>query len=83
MAHSAEKDAPAVRDSRGRDTRIHGLVLDEGNPAPTLRELLRQWVEVQYGRELPGSLLARTESVLEAIGPDRTSVTPPGRGGDQ
>jgi hypothetical protein len=60
------------RDSRGRDTRIHGLVLSEGNPAPTLRELLRQWAE--SGLTPPGDLAARTQMVLDAIGPDGTAV---------
>lgn len=76
---AAEQDV-TVRDPRGRDTRIHGMVLNERNPGPTLRELLRQWVEVQYGRQLPGDLLARTEAVLDAIGPDGTAVISPGKG---
>jgi hypothetical protein len=57
-----------VRDSQGRDTRIHGLVLNESNPGPTLRELLRQWSEA--GLEAPGDLAERTRMVLEAVGPD-------------
>lgn len=61
-----------MRDSRGRDTRIHGLVLDDGNPAPTLRELLRQWSE--SGLTPPGDLAERTRMVLECIGPDGTAV---------
>jgi hypothetical protein len=61
----------AVRDSKGRDTTIHGLVLDEGNPAPTLRELLRQWSE--SGMTPSGDLAARTKMVLNAIGPDGTA----------
>lgn len=61
-----------VRDSAGRDARIHGLVLDSGNPAPTLRELLRQWAE--SGQDGSPELLARTELVLELIGPDGTAV---------
>lgn len=61
-----------VRDSLGRDTRIHGVVLDDGNPAPTLRELLRQWSE--SGLTPPGDLAHRTQAVLEAIGPDGTAV---------
>lgn len=59
-----------TRDSQGRDTRIHGIVLDEGNPAPTLRELLRQWAE--SGQDGSPELLARTEMVLGLIGPDGT-----------
>lgn len=59
-----------VRDSRGRDTRIHGLVLNESNPAPTLRELLRQWAE--SGLTPPGDLADRTQAVLDAVGPDGT-----------
>ena len=62
----------APRDSQGRDARIHGMVLDEGNPAPTLRELLRQWAE--SGLTPPGDLAARTQMVLDAIGPDGTPV---------
>ncbi len=61
-----------VRDSLGRNTRIHGIVLDDGNPAPTLRELLRQWSE--SGVEPPGDLAARTKMVLEYIGPDGEAV---------
>ena len=59
------------RDSAGRDTRIHGVVLNEANPAPTLRELLRQWSE--SGLVPPGDLAQRTEMVLDAIGPDGTA----------
>lgn len=59
-----------VRDSQGRDTRIHGIVLNESNPAPTLRELLRQWAE--SGLTPPGDLADRTQAALEAIGPDGT-----------
>jgi hypothetical protein len=44
------------------------MVLDEGNPAPALRELLRQWSE--SGLTPPGSLAARTKAALDAIGPD-------------
>lgn len=62
-----------IRDSRGRDTRIHGIVLDEGNPAPTLRELLREWSEA--GLSPTGDLAARTRTVLEAIGPDGTALS--------
>lgn len=62
-----------VRDSRGRDARIHGVVLDDGNPAPTLRELLRQWSEA--GLVPPGDLAARTQMVLDAIGPDGVAVS--------
>ena len=61
-----------VRDSRGRDARIHGLVLNTGNPAPTLRELLRQWAE--SGLTPPGDLAERTRMVLEDIGPDGVAV---------
>ena len=61
-----------LRDSRGRDVRIHGIVLDEGNPAPTLRELLRQWVEADLGAS--GDLAERSQRVLDAIGPDGTVV---------
>ena len=61
-----------VRDSEGRDARIHGLVLNEDNPAPTLRELLRQWAE--SGQDGSPELLARTELVLSIIGPDGTAV---------
>lgn len=60
-----------VRDSQGRDARVHGVVLNESNPAPTLRELLRQWSET--GLTPPGDLATRTELVLEAIGPDGTA----------
>lgn len=73
---SADNDAP-LRDSRGRDARIHGIVLDEGNPGPTLRELLRQWAELANGQRAQGDLLERTQAVLDVIGPDGTSVTPP------
>jgi len=75
MSEHVEKDVP--RDSQGRDARIHGLVLNESNPAPTLRELLRQWY--CFGQVLPagGDLAERTRMVLEAIGPDGTSPTPP------
>jgi hypothetical protein len=67
----AEKAVSRVeRDSRGRDTRIHGIVLDEGNPAPTLRELLRQWSI--SGATPPGDLADRTRLVLEAVGLDGT-----------
>lgn len=60
-----------IRDSRGRDTRIHGLVLDTGNPAPTLRELLRQWVAYyESDRSRGADLAARSRMVLEDIGPD-------------
>lgn len=61
-----------LRDSRGRDVRIHGIVLDDGNPAPTLRELLRQWSE--SGLTPPGDLAARTRMVLDVIGPDGVAV---------
>ena len=61
-------DTETVRDSQGRDARIHGVVLNESNPGPTMRELLRQWVE--SGVTPAGDLLARTEAVLDAIGPD-------------
>lgn len=57
-----------VRDSQGRDSRIHGVVLNESNPAPTLRELLRQWDA--SGLEPTGDLSERTKMVLDAIGPD-------------
>ena len=68
----------APRDSQGRLTAIHGLVLDESNPLPTLRELLRQWMEVEkkrsalpgYDISVPGDLITRTYKVLEAVGPD-------------
>lgn len=65
--HSTEN---VLRDSRGRDARIHGAVLDEGNPAPTLRELLRQWNDA--GLTAPGDLAERTRMVLDAVGPDGT-----------
>lgn len=61
-----------VCDSRGRDTRIHGVVLNESNPAPTLRELLRQWSE--SGLTPDGDLAERTQMVLDVIGPDGTAV---------
>jgi hypothetical protein len=67
------KTNDTVRDSRGRDARIHGVVLDDGNPAPTLRELLRQWSE--SGLTPPGDLAARTQVALEIIGPDGTAVS--------
>lgn len=60
------------RDSQGRDTRIHGLVLNESNPAPTLRELLRQWATTAELSH-PGDLLDRTNMVLDIIGPDGTA----------
>jgi hypothetical protein len=63
-----------VRDSRGRDARVHGLVLDEGNPAPTMRELLRQWSEAGVESEV-GSLYERTVAVLDVIGPDGTATS--------
>lgn len=62
-----------IRDSSGRDTRIHGIVLNESNPAPTLRELLRQWAA--SGLAPQGDLAERTQAVLEAIGPDGTAVS--------
>lgn len=61
-----------MRDSQGRDTRIHGLVLDDGNPARSLRELLRQWSE--SGLTPPGDLAERTKMVLDIIGPDGVAV---------
>lgn len=64
-----------VRDSQGRLARIHGVVLDEGNPGPTLRELLRQWSEL--GLTPPGDLAERTRMVLDAIGPDGVAVGAP------
>jgi len=61
-------DDETIRDSQGRDTRIHGLVLDDGNPVRTLRELLRQWSK--SGLTPPGDLADRTQYVLDVIGPD-------------
>lgn len=46
------------------------MVLDEGNPAPTLRELLRQWAD--SGLTPPGDLADRTRIVLDTVGPDGT-----------
>jgi hypothetical protein len=63
-----------VRDSHGRDVRIYGLVLDEGNPARTLRELLRQWSIA--GLTPPGSLAERTQMVLEATDFDGCVIAP-------
>lgn len=57
-----------------RDSRIHGLVLDEGNPGPTLRELLRQWSE--SGLTPPGDLADRTRIVLDVIGTDGRVLAP-------
>lgn len=70
--------AVPVRDSQGRDTRIHGMVLDEANPARSLRELLRQWVEhYEVGDDsvYPAFNLAeRSREALKYIGPDGTAV---------
>lgn len=65
-------DTSVPRDRLGRDARIHGLVLDPDNPAPTLRELLRQWAE--SGLTPPGDLAQRTSMVLTDIGPDGVKV---------
>lgn len=65
-------DETTIRDSQGRDARVHGVVLDYGNPTPTLRELLRQWAE--SGLTPPGDLADRTQQVLEAIDPDGRPV---------
>lgn len=65
-------ETETVRDSQGRDARIHGAVLDEGNPGPTLRELLRQWSEA--GVTPGGDLAARTMMVLDAVGPDASTL---------
>lgn len=65
---SAENPADeVVRDDDGRDIRIYGLVLDDANPARTLRELLRQWSVVD---EPSADLRERTEAALNIIGPD-------------
>lgn len=66
-----------VRDSRGRDARIHGMVLDSANPARTLRELLRQWhlfgdvvlddLEDEAPRERLRDLMERTQAALQAV----------------
>lgn len=58
----------AKKDSEGRDTRIHGLVLDGAHPERTMRELLRQWVE--SGQDGSPELVARTELVLQLTDTD-------------
>ena len=73
MTPSDANAVPAARDSRGRDARIHGIVLSESSPAPTLRELLRQYHE-QFHDQAPGDLGERTAKVLEIIGPDGVAV---------
>lgn len=58
--------------SHKRDPRIHGVVLDESNPAPTLRELLREWElwARTEGLKTTGSLMERTQRCLDWIGED-------------
>lgn len=72
---AVDRTLSIVRDSAGRDTRVHRLVLDEGNPVKCLRETLRQWYELAT---LPpgGSLMESTAEVLRVIGPDGTCVVP-------
>lgn len=56
-----------IRDDEGRDIRIYGLVLDDANPARTLRELLRQW---SITDEPSANLRERTAAALNIIGTD-------------
>lgn len=64
---------PPGRDSQGRDTRIHGLILDPTNPAISLRELLRQWAA--SGQDGSPALLKRTEEVLKQVDEDGKVIT--------